>query len=121
MVTGSTVASIAITGSFTIPMMKKVGYKPEQAAAIEAASSNGGQIMPPVMGIVAFVMAGFTGIPYYQICLASIIPALIYYWVLLLYAELQARKLHIRRESMVLMEKREILLDAPIFVIPWEF
>lgn len=118
MVTGSTVASITLTGSFTIPMMKKVGYTPEQAAAIEAASSNGGQIMPPVMGTVAFVMAGFTGIPYYKICIASIIPALIYYMVLLLYAELQARKLKISRERMELMDRREMLLDAPIFLVP---
>ncbi|MCK5553860.1 MAG: TRAP transporter large permease subunit, partial [Deltaproteobacteria bacterium] len=66
-ITGSAAANVAITGSFTIPLMKKVGYKPEYAAAIEAAASNGGQIMPPIMGIVAFGMAGVTGIPYLTI------------------------------------------------------
>ncbi len=118
MVTGSTAANITITGSFTIPMMKKVGYKPEQAAAIELAASNGGQIMPPIMGAAAFVMAGFTGIPYVRIALAAIIPAILYYVVVMMYAQFQAAKMHIS-QAQIKVDKRELLLDAPMFIIPF--
>lgn len=77
---GSAVANVATTGTFTIPTMKKLGYKPELAGAIEASASSGGQIMPPVMGVGAFVMAELLGIPYLFICVAAIIPALIYFF-----------------------------------------
>lgn len=118
MVTGSTAANITITGSFTIPMMKKVGYKPEQAAAIELASSNGGQIMPPIMGAAAFVMAGFTGIPYVRIVIAAIIPAILYYVVVMMYAQFQAAKMHIS-QAQIKVDKRELLLDTPLFIVPF--
>jgi TRAP-type uncharacterized transport system fused permease subunit len=75
MVTGSAMANVATVGSFTIPLMKKVGYKPHQAGAIEAAASTGGQIMPPVMGAGAFIMAQWTGISYLLIIAVSAIPA----------------------------------------------
>jgi len=91
-ISGSGVANVMMVGTFTIPMMKKVGYKPHVAAAIEAAGSNGGQIMPPVMGSVAFIMAEFTGIPYAKIALASAIPAIMYYITVYSYVHLQARK-----------------------------
>jgi TRAP transporter 4TM/12TM fusion protein len=91
-ISGSGVANVMMVGTFTIPMMKKVGYKPHVAAAIEAAGSNGGQIMPPVMGSVAFIMAEFTGIPYAKIALASAIPAIMYYITVYTYVHLQARK-----------------------------
>lgn len=116
-VTGSTAANISITGAFTIPLMKKVGYQPKSAAAIEAAASNGGQIMPPMMGVTAFVMAGFTGIPYVQIMIASIVPALLYYMVLLMYAQIQGRRMRIARVRPE-VDRRELLLDAPIFFVP---
>lgn len=77
---GSAVANVATTGTFTIPTMKKLGYKPELAGAIEASASSGGQIMPPIMGVGAFVMAELLGIPYLYICVAAIIPALIYFF-----------------------------------------
>lgn len=77
---GSSVANVVGTGSFTIPMMKKLGYKPEFAGAVEATSSTGGQLMPPIMGAAAFLMAEFTNIPYVQIIGAAVIPALLYYF-----------------------------------------
>jgi TRAP transporter 4TM/12TM fusion protein len=116
-ITGSTAANITITGSFTIPLMKKAGYKPEQAAAIEAAASNGGQFLPPIMGATVFVMAAYTGIPYLEIAKAAIIPALMYFLMLLLYAELNARKLNISSLPYQL-DRRAFLLDAPLFILP---
>ena len=116
-VTGSTAANIAITGSFTIPLMKRVGYKPEQAAAIEAAASNGGQIMPPVMGIVAFGMAGMTGIPYLKIVLMAIVPAILYFFSTGVYVYLRAAKLHLAKSEEKL-DKRELLLSSPLFLVP---
>ena len=116
-ITGSTAANITITGAFTIPMMKKAGYTPAQAAAIEAAASNGGQFLPPVMGATVFVMSSYTGIPYLEIAKAALIPALIYFSMLLVYAELNARKLNITTLPSQL-NLRELLFDAPLFIIP---
>ena len=115
--TGSTVANVTITGAYTIPLMKKAGYEPKQAGAIEAASSNGGQIMPPVMGATAFIMSGFTGIPYIQIALAVLGPAILYYLGLLIYVQINAYKLDIQVEKETVRGK-ELLLDAPLFVVP---
>ena len=78
-VSGSSVANVAGTGSFTIPMMKKLGYDKEFAGAVEAAASTGGQLMPPIMGAAAFLMAEFVGIPYIEIVKAAIIPAILYF------------------------------------------
>jgi len=78
-VSGSTVANVYATGSFTIPMMKKSGYLPKQAAAVEAISGVGGQIMPPIMGAGSFIMAEVTGVPYFVIIKTALIPALLYY------------------------------------------
>lgn len=110
-------ANIIITGSFTIPMMKKIGYKPYQAAAIEATASTGGQLMPPVMGATAFIMSAMTGISYIEICIAATIPALLYYLSAGLYVHFQAGKLnlsYIQEE----FDRRELLLSAPLFLIP---
>lgn len=93
---GSPTSNVATTGSFTIPMMKNLGYKPEFAAAVEAVSSNGGQIMPPVMGIVAFIMADVTGIPYATIAVAALFPALLYYLAIFLQVHLEAVKLGLK-------------------------
>ena len=118
-VTGSTAANITITGSFTIPMMKRSGYTSEQAAAIETVSSNGGQIIPPIMGATAFLMAGFANIPYIEIVKAAIIPALLYVYSVFLYIHLTVQKMKIRCsvEAEPLSGKK-LLLDAPIFFIP---
>lgn len=89
---GSAVANVVTTGAFTIPLMKKNGYKPEVAAAIEAVASTGGQIMPPVMGAAAFLMAEMTGITYGKICLAAMVPAIFYFLSIFLMVDLEARK-----------------------------
>jgi TRAP transporter 4TM/12TM fusion protein len=116
--TGSIAANIATTGSFTIPAMKKAGYKPEYAGAIEAAASSGGQIMPPVMGAAAFVMAGITGIPYLRIMTAAIFPAILYFLVVGLYTQLRAAKLQLERQPVIALNVKEMLLRMPLFVIP---
>lgn len=90
-VSGSSVANVAGTGSFTIPMMKKLGYRKEFAGAVEAASSTGGQLMPPVMGAAAFLMAEFVGVPYIDIVAAAVIPAILYFAGVLLGVHLEAR------------------------------
>lgn len=84
MVSGAAVANVATVGSFTIPYMKRVGFSPEMAGAIEANASTGGQIMPPVMGASAFLMATFVGVPYKTVMLAGIIPAFLFYWACIL-------------------------------------
>jgi len=118
-ITGSAAANVVITGSFTIPLMKKMGYRPEHAAGIEAAASTGGLIMPPVMGIVAFGMAGLTGIPYLKIITMAVIPALLYYWGVGLYVYLRSGKLQIGKMPDEKVEMKEILLSLLIFVTPF--
>jgi TRAP transporter 4TM/12TM fusion protein len=81
-ISGSAVANVMVDGWLTIPMMKRTGFKPESAAAVEAVASTGGQIMPPVMGAASFVMAEFLGMPYSQVMLAALIPAIFYYGAL---------------------------------------
>ena len=95
-ISGSAVANVVTTGSFTIPMMKKVGYPSHIAGAIEAAASSGGQIMPPIMGAVAFVMADVLGISYFTVCLAAAVPAILYYWALFTMIDMDARGKNIR-------------------------
>lgn len=89
---GSVVANVVVDGVVNIPMMKQVGYSKEYAGAIEAATSTGGQIMPPVMGVAAFLMAGVLGVSYSTICFHAIVPALLYYLALYLAIDLNARK-----------------------------
>lgn len=116
-VTGSTVANITITGSFSIPMMKKSGYTPEQAGAIETVSSNGGQIIPPIMGATAFLMASFAGIPYINIVKAAIVPAMLYVTCVFLYITLTAHKMQIR-SILDSATGKQLLMDSPIFFMP---
>ncbi|MBP1948489.1 TRAP transporter permease [Virgibacillus litoralis] len=92
MVSGSSVANTVGSGSFTIPMMKNAGFKPHFAAATEAAASTGGQIMPPIMGAAAFIMASYTGVPYNEIILIAIIPAVLYFSGLFMGTHFEARK-----------------------------
>lgn len=91
-VSGSAVANVVTTGSFTIPLMKRVGYKPYFAAAVEACASSGGQIMPPVMGAAAFVIAEFLNVPYLKVALAGLFPALIYFFSIFVMVHFEARK-----------------------------
>ena len=117
MVTGNTMANVIITGSFTIPLMKKAGYKPEIAGAIEAAASTGGQIMPPVMGATVFLLAYLTGMPYAEVMIAALIPAVFYFIGIFAGVEFIARRAGIQcREEQVNM--RPLLTCAPVFVIP---
>ncbi|HHV57355.1 MAG TPA: TRAP transporter permease [Firmicutes bacterium] len=91
-ISGSSVANVVGTGSFTIPLMKSIGYKANFAGAVEAAASTGGQIMPPIMGAAAFLMAEFTGIPYARVALAAVIPALLYFTGVGIGVHLEARR-----------------------------
>ena len=91
-VSGSSVANVAGTGSFTIPMMKKLGYRPAFAGAVEAAASTGGQLMPPVMGAAAFLMAEFVGVPYIDVVKAAVIPAVLYYTGIWIGVHFEAKK-----------------------------
>ncbi|MEA2021532.1 MAG: TRAP transporter permease [Candidatus Caldatribacteriota bacterium] len=91
-INGSSVANTVTTGSFTIPLMKSIGYRKDFAGAVEAAASTGGQILPPVMGAAAFVMAEFLGIPYIKIAAAAAIPAVIYYIAVMTMVHLEACK-----------------------------
>jgi TRAP transporter 4TM/12TM fusion protein len=91
-VTGSTVANVYTTGQFTIPMMMRLGYRPSVAGAVEALASNGGQMMPPILGATAFILAAYSNVPYIQVALASLIPALLYYGGLLWFIHLEAHK-----------------------------
>lgn len=94
MIQGSAVSNVATTGSFTIPLMKKFGFKPHDAAAVESAASTGGIITPPIMGAVAFIMSEITGIPYIEICIASAIPAIMYYIPLIISIRVMGIKMH---------------------------
>ena len=91
-VAGSAVANVVATGSFTIPMMKKIGYRPHVAAAVEASASTGGQLMPPIMGAGAFLMAEFTQTPYLEIIKIAFIPAVLYFFSVILFVHLEAQK-----------------------------
>jgi TRAP transporter 4TM/12TM fusion protein len=91
-ISGSAVANVAATGIVTIPLMKRVGYRPEQAGAIEAVASTGGQLLPPIMGAAAFIMAEFLGIPYADVALAALFPALLFYIALMAQIHLHAAR-----------------------------
>ena len=122
MVSGSSVGNTVTTGSVTIPMMKKTGYKGEFAGAVEAAASTGGQIMPPIMGAAAFLMAEYTGVPYARIALLAILPAVLYFTGIYIAVHLEAKKLGLKgipKEELpkfrVLVKK--IYLLAPLVVL----
>ena len=119
-ISGSAVANVVATGVVTIPMMKRGGYAPHQAGAIEAVASTGGSLMPPVMGAAAFVMAEFLQVSYAQVMLAAAIPALLYYCVLFIVADLEAAKMGITRvEEHLIPRARDVLRDGWFFPIPF--
>lgn len=118
-VSGSSVGNVVGTGSFTIPMMKKLGYRPEFAGAVEATASTGGQLMPPIMGAAAFLMAEFTGVPYGRIALAAAIPALLYFFAVFTQVHLEAKKLGLKgmkREE--LPKTKDLILKKGYLMIP---
>ncbi|MCQ4763995.1 TRAP transporter permease [Cloacibacillus evryensis] len=95
-VSGSSVANVCTTGMFTIPLMKSVGYEPHFAGAVEAVASTGGQIMPPVMGAGAFIMAQFLGVPYIEVAIAAVVPALLYYFAVMVQVHFEACRLGLK-------------------------
>ncbi len=116
-VTGGAPSNAAITGPFTIPLMKKAGYTPVQAGAIEAAACSGAMLVPPVMGAVAFVMSDITGVPYIMICAMAVVPAILYYSCIGFYVQLNALKLGIPKTAEQ-VDTRLILVRGPCFIIP---
>lgn len=116
-VTGSVGANVATTGSFTIPLMKSIGYKPEQAGGIEGMASTGGQIMPPVMGAAGFILAEYAGIPYITVMGMAFLPALLYYICGALYVHFQGMAMHIKAVEEK-ADLRKMALSAPAFFIP---
>ncbi|MDA8870644.1 TRAP transporter fused permease subunit [Rhizobiaceae bacterium] len=123
MISGSAAGNVAVTGTLTIPMMKKEGYKPHQAGAIEAVVSTGGQIMPPVMGAAAFIMAEIVGIPYADVMKVALIPALLFFASLFWVVHLQAGKARIMpfEQDAVAQEESiwSILLAGGQYIIPF--
>ncbi|WP_176806820.1 TRAP transporter permease [Alloyangia pacifica] len=117
MITGASVANVAVTGAFTIPYMKKRGYSPELAGAIEATASTGGQIMPPVMGAAAFLMAFFIGIPYVDVMLVGIVPAVLFYIGVLFSVHCASLSENIDAPT-ERADMRAIAKGAPSFLIP---
>ena len=118
MVSGSSVGNTVTTGSVTIPMMKKTGYQPQFAGAVEAASSTGGQIMPPIMGAAAFLMAEYMGIPYAQVALKAILPAVLYFTGIYIAVHLEAKRLGLRGLSKEELPKIKNLLPKLYLLLP---
>ena len=118
MVSGSSVGNTVTTGSVTIPMMKKTGYKGEFAGAVEAAASTGGQIMPPIMGAAAFLMAEYTGVPYAKIALLAILPAVLYFLGIYIAVHLEAKKLGLRGLSRDELPKFSVLVKKIYLLLP---
>lgn len=118
-INGSAVANVVTTGTFTIPLMKRVGYSPTLAGAIEAAASSAGQILPPVMGAAAFLMAEIIGVPYAQIALAALIPGLLYVLALMVAVWLEAGRLGLERDTGAgLALLRDTLLRRGYLLLP---
>ena len=117
-ISGSTIANVATTGQITIPLMKRSGYSGVFAGAVEAVASTGGQIMPPVMGAAAFVMAEYTGIPYGQIILAALIPGILYYLAVFTMVHFEAKKLGLKPASEVdrALTIKNLMKDAYLFI-----
>lgn len=118
-VSGSAVANVMIDGWLTIPLMKKIGFKPHVAGAIEAVNSTGGQIVPPIMGAAAFIMAEMLGVPYIQICIAAVIPAILYYISLYFMIDFEALKSGIKGlPTADLPNPKKVLIGGFFYLIP---
>jgi TRAP transporter 4TM/12TM fusion protein len=117
-VSGSAVANVVTTGSFTIPLMKRIGYRPYFAGAVEACASSGGQIMPPVMGAAAFVIAEFLNMPYLKVAVAGIFPALIYFFSIFVMVHFEARKRNLATISAAELPsfKKEVKRGGHLFI-----
>ena len=120
-ISGSPTANVIGTGTFTIPMMKKTGYEPEFAAAVEASASTGGALMPPIMGSTAFIIAEFLGVPYFQIAKAALIPAVLYYMSLMFAVDIYARKYDLKGADISHLPSFKSLLKQIYFMAPIVF
>lgn len=118
MVSGSSVGNTVTTGSVTIPMMKQTGYKAEFAGAVEAAASTGGQIMPPIMGAAAFLMAEYVGVPYSNIIVRAILPAVLYFMGIFIAVHLEAKKLGLKGISRDLLPRMKDLIKDTYLLLP---
>jgi TRAP transporter 4TM/12TM fusion protein len=123
-VSGSAVANVMTTGTFTIPLMKRIGYRPAFAGAVEAVASTGGQIMPPIMGAAAFIMAEFLGISYLKVAMYALLPALLYYFAVFMSVHFEAKRTGMRglpraelpRLGKVLKERGHLFLPLAIII-----
>ena len=115
-ISGSTVGNIMSTGIVTIPLMKKTGFKPEYAGAIEAVASNGGQIAPPVMGATAFIIAEFLEVPYQDVVIAAAVPAFLYFLVLFMQVDAVARRFRLSG-----LPKAELPIIIDVLKVGWIF
>ncbi|MBU1208496.1 MAG: TRAP transporter permease [Proteobacteria bacterium] len=123
-VSGSAAANVVGTGTFTIPLMKSIGYRPHFAGAVEAVASSGGQLMPPIMGAAAFIMSEILQIPYIKICLHALLPALLYYFCAFIMVDLEAAKTGLKgvppgelpRARQILRERGLLLLPIPVLI-----
>ena len=118
MVSGSSVGNTVTTGSVTIPMMKKTGYRPEFAGAVEAAASTGGQIMPPIMGAAAFLMAEYVGVPYSNIIVRAILPAVLYFLGIFIAVHLEAKKLGLKGIPKEMLPRMRQLIKDSYLLLP---
>lgn len=119
MMSGSVVANVSVVGVVTIPMMRRAGYSKEYAGAIESATSTGGQIMPPVMGVGAFILAGILGVSYSTVCYHAIIPAILYYLALYFAVDFHARKMDIKPLNQVdIPDPINVIRDGGYLFIP---
>ena len=122
-ISGSAVANTVTTGAFTIPMMKKTGYKGHFAGAVESVASTGGQITPPIMGASAFIIASYLGVPYIEIAIAAIIPAVLFYISVFMQVDLRAKRIGLHGlnkenlESMWSVFKKGFIFFLPLIVI----
>ena len=119
MISGSPIANVVTTGTFTIPMMKRVGYPPHVAAAVEAVASCGGTLMPPIMGVAAFIMADYLGIPYVYVAAMALVPAILYYLGFYLMVDLNSMKLGMKGVSRKELPKiNEVMREGGHLLIP---
>jgi len=123
-ISGSAAANVVGTGTFTIPLMKSIGYRPHFAGAVEAVASSGGQLMPPIMGAAAFIMSEILNIPYIKICLHALLPALLYYFCAFMMVDLEAAKTGLKgvaagelpQAKKILRERGLLLLPIPVLI-----
>lgn len=117
-VSGNSVANVVTTGAFTIPLMKSIGYTPRFAGAVEATASTGGQIMPPILGSAAFIMAALIGVPYKNIMLAAVLPALLYFYTVFMMVDLEAAKTGLHGMPKDELPKLKLIIKDVYLLLP---